>query len=339
MMQQIQKEGPPPLRKLNAKVPPDLETIIHKAISREPGRRYATARAFAEDLGRFVEGLPILARRSSLADRLGRWCRRNPWIAASIAALSVGIAISIWQAIRATTAERLARIAQASTRRERNRAESQAQMYAAVNEFLNQDLLAQASPDNQVQPGTQARPRSQGQDRTRSRRRKDRCAIRERASRRGLDPADNCRDLPPARAFSASALACPAGIDLRLSTLGVQHHETLKTKLLTGSIYLSDGKLPRPSRSWSRPWTASRPRPRPSDSDCSTQCTASRSFILHKASSLKLSGYLIQVREAYALNANATPLETISATNTLAMVYEAQKKSDLAKPAAGGHGQ
>ena len=84
LIRQVTQEDPPRLRRLNRHVPPDLETIIHKAIARDPGRRYQTARAFSDDLQRFVDGRPILARRVSTTERLYRWGRRNPALAASL---------------------------------------------------------------------------------------------------------------------------------------------------------------------------------------------------------------------------------------------------------------
>ena len=78
------QEDPPRLRKLNRHVPPDLETIIHKTIARDPRQRYESARALADDLQRFLDGRPILARRVSTTERLYRWARRNPALAASV---------------------------------------------------------------------------------------------------------------------------------------------------------------------------------------------------------------------------------------------------------------
>ncbi len=81
LIRQVTQEDPPQLRKLSLGVPADLETIVHKAMAREPAQRYATAGALAEDLKRFVDGRPILARRVSAAERYWRWARRNPVIA------------------------------------------------------------------------------------------------------------------------------------------------------------------------------------------------------------------------------------------------------------------
>ena len=91
LIHQVTQDVPPRLRRLNRRVPADLETIIHKAIAREPGQRYATAGALAEDLRRFIEGRPILARRVAPAERAWRWCKRNP----AVALLTFGIALSL----------------------------------------------------------------------------------------------------------------------------------------------------------------------------------------------------------------------------------------------------
>ncbi len=81
LIHQLTHEEPPALRKLNPQVPRDLETIVHKALARDPGHRYATAAELADDLRRFVEDKPIRARRVSRVEHVWRWCRRNPALA------------------------------------------------------------------------------------------------------------------------------------------------------------------------------------------------------------------------------------------------------------------
>lgn len=73
---------PLPPRALNADIPRDLETIVLKAMAREPAARYRTARLLAEDLRAFLEDRPIRARRTSMVGRAWRWCRRNRAVAA-----------------------------------------------------------------------------------------------------------------------------------------------------------------------------------------------------------------------------------------------------------------
>ena len=68
-------------------MPRDLETIVHKAIDRDPAHRYATAGELAADLQRFLDDEPIRARRTSTTERLARWSRHHPGIAGLAAAL------------------------------------------------------------------------------------------------------------------------------------------------------------------------------------------------------------------------------------------------------------
>jgi serine/threonine-protein kinase len=100
-VRQVIAQEPAPPSRLNNQVPRDLETICLKCLHKEPARRYASAQALANDLGRFREGRPIQARRTGPAARSWRWCRRNPASAALVAtALAlVGLAVGggLWQ--------------------------------------------------------------------------------------------------------------------------------------------------------------------------------------------------------------------------------------------------
>jgi serine/threonine protein kinase/WD40 repeat protein len=78
---EITHTQPPRLRSLCSSVPRDLETIVHKAIEKDPEDRYATAGRMAEDLRCFLEHRPIAARRVGSTERLTRWARRNPGLA------------------------------------------------------------------------------------------------------------------------------------------------------------------------------------------------------------------------------------------------------------------
>jgi serine/threonine protein kinase/WD40 repeat protein len=76
---------PAPPRRFDRRIPRDLETIILKAIAKEPKKRYATAEELIEDLRRFLADRPILARRTSWQEHAWRWVRRNPGWAATLA--------------------------------------------------------------------------------------------------------------------------------------------------------------------------------------------------------------------------------------------------------------
>ncbi len=89
LLRRIAHAEPVPPRRLDPAIPRDLETIVGKAMAKEPERRYATARELAEDLGRFLDDRPILARRPGPVERLARWPRRHARATASAAALLV----------------------------------------------------------------------------------------------------------------------------------------------------------------------------------------------------------------------------------------------------------
>jgi len=78
---QVLKEEPVPPRRLQPKIPVDLDTVCLKCLQKEPSKRYASALELAEDLRRFLAGAPILARPIATPQRVWRWCRRNPRIA------------------------------------------------------------------------------------------------------------------------------------------------------------------------------------------------------------------------------------------------------------------
>jgi formylglycine-generating enzyme required for sulfatase activity len=98
---QVKSDEPVPVRQLNRTVPVDLETICHQCLQREPGKRYATAQALADDLGRFQRGEPIAARPVGALERLGLWARRRPAVAGLLAALAavvvVAFALVTWE--------------------------------------------------------------------------------------------------------------------------------------------------------------------------------------------------------------------------------------------------
>jgi serine/threonine protein kinase len=90
----IHEQPPPRPRAVNPGIPHDLETIVLKAIARDPAHRYATAEEMAADLRRFLDDRPILAKRAGPAERALRWCRRNPALAAAAGTIFLLLAVT-----------------------------------------------------------------------------------------------------------------------------------------------------------------------------------------------------------------------------------------------------
>jgi WD40 repeat protein/serine/threonine protein kinase/tetratricopeptide (TPR) repeat protein len=106
LIQRVVQEEPARPRKLNRAVPRDLETVVLKAMAKEPERRYSTASALAEDLRRLLADRPIRARRSAVPERLWLWCRRNPAVAILLGLVALvllaGTVVSSYFAVQAT---------------------------------------------------------------------------------------------------------------------------------------------------------------------------------------------------------------------------------------------
>jgi len=115
---------------INPRVPGDLEIICLKCMEKEPARRYESALALAEDLERWLDGVPILARPVGPVTRAWMWCRRNRALASMAALLFLAV---LGGFLGVTWKWREAD-------RQRINAE-------ALNELLTQRLLAQASLD------------------------------------------------------------------------------------------------------------------------------------------------------------------------------------------------
>jgi serine/threonine-protein kinase len=83
-LEQVRTAEPIPPARLQPGLPRDLDTVCLKCLAKEPSRRYPTAQALAEDLGRFLAGEPIKARPVTRSERLLKWARRKPATAALV---------------------------------------------------------------------------------------------------------------------------------------------------------------------------------------------------------------------------------------------------------------
>jgi tetratricopeptide (TPR) repeat protein len=97
---QVVDDEPPSLRKLNASVPKDLETVALKCLEKAPARRYQTAKELADELQRYLRNEPIVARPGAKWERAIKWVRRHPAPSALVAvvcfAAVAGVAGLAW---------------------------------------------------------------------------------------------------------------------------------------------------------------------------------------------------------------------------------------------------
>ena len=87
LIRQVTQDEPPPPRRIDRAIPRDLETLVLKAIAKNPADRYATCVEMAEDLRRFIADRPLTARRVSTWELFRRWVRCNPLIAGLLTAV------------------------------------------------------------------------------------------------------------------------------------------------------------------------------------------------------------------------------------------------------------
>jgi len=154
LVQRIDKEDPVPLRRLQPHTPRDLETIVAKAIARDPGHRYANAGELAEDLRRFLEDRPIQAKRVSVAARLWRWCRRNRTVAAlsALTAAAVLAAMLVGWVAYLNTQQALRQTEEAVVRAEGNLELSLDALESVFRQTAGRDRLRLPIHDPEMEP-------------------------------------------------------------------------------------------------------------------------------------------------------------------------------------------
>ncbi len=133
-------DEPEPLRRRVPGVPRDLETVVMTCLEKDPDRRYPSARALADDLGRFLDGEPVEARPVGFAERLVRKAKKNPLttaaITAALLALIAMVAVAVGGWVKYTV----------DLKRERDVAEANAAEAREITEFMT-GVFAFADPD------------------------------------------------------------------------------------------------------------------------------------------------------------------------------------------------
>ena len=118
LLRTLIEDTPPRPRSLAREIPRDLETIVLKLIEKEPGHRYPSSEDLADDLERFLDGQPILARRLNPARRVWSWARKHrvrsiAVVFATVVSIGFLVAALEYLRMRAETATARTAVAQA----------------------------------------------------------------------------------------------------------------------------------------------------------------------------------------------------------------------------------
>lgn len=140
VVQTIQQVDPARLSSVDRAYRGDIETIVAKALEKDKNRRYSSAAGLAGDIRRYLNDEPITAKPASASYQLQKFAKRHKALMAGVAAVFVvlvlGVVASTWQAVKARRAEK--------------KAQQETAIAQAVNDFMQHDLLAQASAYNQA---------------------------------------------------------------------------------------------------------------------------------------------------------------------------------------------
>jgi eukaryotic-like serine/threonine-protein kinase len=212
----------------------DLDSITLKALEKNRSRRYGSPSDLAADIGRYLNNEAVLAVPPSATYRARKFARRYRVALATVGAfllvLLAAAGISVWQSIRAT--------------RQRDRADAAAASAQAVNDFLQNDLLAQASASNQSGPRAKPDPDL-----------KVRTAL-DRAAARIAGKFDRQPEVEAAirdtigQTYTDLGLYAEAraqlqrALDLDRRVVGVENQKTLQTINRLGSVAYYQGKYP-----------------------------------------------------------------------------------------------
>ena len=322
----IQGDFPPP-RQIDPAVPGALEAIVKKAMAREPGDRYKTATALAEDIEHWLADEPVSAWREPLLVRAGRGMRRHRTLVLSTAAaMFVAVIGFAGSSMVLAGKNRELDVQRRLAVDQRNRAESEAEIAKAINEFLNDDLLAQASSDAQSTPDTKADP-----DIT-VRTLLDRAAERIKVKFAGNPLVQASIHRTIGKTYSKLGLVPAAtfhlerALELYRKAVGDDDPATLETMSALGELYiasntpsLAESLLIQAREGWNRLRGPEHP-------DSLSATTTLAQFYQARGKLDLAEGLLSEVLEGFRRAHGDGHLETLGAANNLGMLYREQGK-------------
>jgi serine/threonine protein kinase len=358
LLDQVLREDPRPPRRINDKIPRDLETICLKCLEKAPNRRYDTAGELAVELWRYLVGKPILAHPIGRLERSWRWCRRYPTVAGLwatvvlLVALLAGMVGTIWGLLEAQRQRDAAEAARSEANEARNdeaeqrqqavvqkeraeAAEAQAKEEAAiarvVNDFLRKDLLGQADIANQAGGEGGRNPN---------------LTVRELLDRtaRSLDGKFQGQPLTEAAVRLALGNAYAAlpryaealphlerSVKLRTDLLGADHPDTLTSKYHLAELYRLQGKLDL-AEALHREVLEGRTRKLGPDHPDTLQSKNDLAEVYwYQRKYDQAEPLLREVHDARVRQLGPNYLDTLESKNNLAQLYQLRQKYDQAE--------
>ncbi len=313
----IQVTEPAPLSTVSRVYRGDIETIVAKALEKDKERRYASAAGLAGDIRRYLNDEPIVARPASASYQLQKFARRNKalvvGIAAVFAVLVLGIVASTWEAVQARSAEK--------------KAKEESAIAQAVNDFLQKDLLAQASAYNQSKPDPNITVRTvldraaqniQGKF---DKQPEVEAAIRDTIGRTYYDMGL----FPEARKQLERAL------ELERRTVGAEDPRTLNTMISLGSIARRQARYAEAEALFNQILPVARRVLGPEQMDTVSAMNGLATVYFYQGKLAEAEALYVQILEIQRRTLGPENPQTLVAMNSLASAYQQEHKSAQAE--------
>jgi serine/threonine protein kinase len=333
LLRQIAFEEPRRPRKVSKAVPAELETVVLKAMEKNPADRYATAQELADDLRRFLDDRPIRAKRPSLAQRLRKWSRRHRAVVTSTAVCLLALLVTLVAGLAWSNL----RIGEERDRKDEalRAKEEEAAVTRAVNEFLQKDLLGQADIANQ--PFLRARTAERNPKVT-VRELLDRAAksIQERFGGRPRTEAALRRTIGDTYnalgRFKEAEQHLQRSVRLRTAHLGTDHPDTLASKQSLAELYVADGQYAKAEALLREVTQARTARLGAGHLDTVESKNALALLYAEQSRLRKAEPLAREVVQARTATLGPTHLSTLDSKHILALIYRDQDRDDLAEP-------